>query len=68
MLGQDDIFSKAIIESQLKNVDDQFEQLLKSGIPEESRAYMGMTGFRIRINHHGEVLEVEQPTGIEGDE
>lgn len=68
ILGQDDIFTKAMIESQLKNVDDQFEQLLNTGIPEESRAYMGMTGFKIIINHHGDVLEVEQPSGIEGDE
>jgi hypothetical protein len=61
MLGQDDIFSKALIENQLKNLDQQFDSVLKSGIPEEGRAYMGMMGFRIKINVHGEVLEVNQP-------
>ena len=61
MLGQDDIFSKALIENQLKNLDQQFEAVLKSGIPEEGRAYMGMMGFRVKINVHGEVLEVNQP-------
>jgi hypothetical protein len=61
MLGQDDIFSKALIENQLKNLEQQFESVLKTGIPEEGRAYMGMMGFRIRINVHGEVLEVKQP-------
>lgn len=61
MLGQDDIFSKALIENQLKNLDQQFEAVLKAGIPEEGRAYMGMMGFRVRINLHGEVLEVIQP-------
>jgi hypothetical protein len=61
MLGQDDIFSKALIENQLKNLDQQFDAVLKSGIPEEGRAYMGMMGFRIKINVHGEVLEVNQP-------
>jgi hypothetical protein len=61
MLGQDDIFSRALIENQLKNLDQQFEAVLKTGIPEEGRAYMGMMGFRIRINVHGEVLEVIQP-------
>jgi hypothetical protein len=61
MLGQDDIFSKALIENQLKNLEQQFEAVLKTGIPEEGRAYMGMMGFRIRINMHGEVLEVTQP-------
>jgi hypothetical protein len=61
MLGQDDIFSKALIENQLKNLDQQLDAVLKSGIPEEGRAYMGMMGFRIKINVHGEVLEVNQP-------
>ena len=61
MLGQDDIFSKALIENQLKNIEQQLEAVLKTGIPEEGRAYMGMMGFRVRINVHGEVLEVNQP-------
>jgi hypothetical protein len=61
MLGQDDIFSKALIENQLKNIEQQFEAVLNSGIPEEGRAYMGMMGFRIKINVHGDVLEVNQP-------
>jgi excinuclease UvrABC ATPase subunit len=60
-LGQEDIFSKAIIEKQLKNVDSYLENLLQVGIPEEARAYLGMLGFQIRINVHGEVLEVHQP-------
>jgi hypothetical protein len=69
MLGQDDIFSKAMLETQLKNIENQFDQVLDAGIPEEGRAYLGMTGFRITINVHGEVLNVNQP-GIasEGDE
>ena len=67
MLGQEDPFSRAMIESQLKNIDQQFEALLKTGIPEEMRAYMGMMGFRIRIDMHGEVLEIDQP-GISAPE
>jgi hypothetical protein len=68
MLGQDDIFSRALIENQLKNLDQQFDAVLKSGIPEEGRAYMGMMGFRIRINVHGEVIEVNQPGTIAPDD
>jgi hypothetical protein len=67
MLGQDDIFSMALIASQLKNIDKQFDNLIQRGIPEETRAYMGMMGFRIRINVHGEVLEIEQPGAIDPD-
>ncbi|MFC2042886.1 hypothetical protein ACFLUA_01895 [Chloroflexota bacterium] len=65
MLGQDDIFSMALIASQLKNIDQQFDNLIKRGIPEEARAYMGMMGFSIRINVHGEVLDIEQPGAID---
>lgn len=64
MLGQEDIFSRAIIENQLKNIDQQFDALLVSGIPEEARAFMGMSGFRIKINLHGEVIDIEQPGAI----
>ncbi len=68
MLGQDDIFSRAMIENHLKNIDQQLDQVLNTGIPEEGRAYMGMMGFRIVINVHGEVINVEQPGMIAPDE
>jgi hypothetical protein len=65
MLGQDDIFSKALIENQLKQIDQQFDNLFETGIPEEGRAYMGMMGFKIQINVHGEVIDINQP-GVTG--
>jgi hypothetical protein len=68
MIGQDDVFTKAAIEQQLKNIDKQFDQLLQAGIPEDMRAYLGMSGFKIIINVHGEVLKVEQPGTADGDE
>jgi hypothetical protein len=68
MLGQEDIFSRAIIENQLKNLDEQFEAVLKTGIPADGRAYMGMMGFRVRINVHGDVLEVNQPGVVAPDD
>lgn len=70
MLGQDDPFSKAMIENQLKNIDKQFDALMQTGFPEEMRAYLGMMGFKVVINYHGEVVRVEQPgaSGGEGDE
>lgn len=61
MLGQGDIFSKAFIEQQLKNIDQQFDLLMQQGIPEEGRAYLGMLGFKVVINYHGEVLRIDQP-------
>ena len=70
MLGQDDLFTIAAIQQQLKNMDKQFDQLLQVGLPEDMRAYLGMMGFKIIINMHGEVVRVEQPGAAsdEGDE
>jgi hypothetical protein len=69
MLGTDDIFSKAMLENQLKNIEQQFDNLLKMGIPEESRAFMGMSGFKVVINVHGEVVRLDQPSQAEeGDD
>jgi hypothetical protein len=67
MLGQEDLFSVAAIEQQLKNMDKQFDALLEAGLPEETRAYLGMLGFKIVVDYNGEVLRVEQP-GAMGDE
>ncbi len=68
MTGQDDIFSRAVFLEQLKNIDRQFEQLIEEGLPEDGRAYMGMTGFKIVIDHHGDVVDLEQPGMIAEDE
>jgi hypothetical protein len=68
MLGTEDIFSKAMIESQLKNIDQQFDELMKMGIPEDSRAYMGMLGFKIIINFDGDVIKLDQPAVSGEDE
>ncbi len=67
MLGQEDIFTKAMIEQQLKNMDQNFNALMQQGIPEEGRAYLGMLGFKIVINVHGEVVRIEQPSAPEDD-
>ena len=64
LMGQEDIFTKAAIEKQLENIDEQFDQVIKSGLPEAGRAYLGMSGFKVRINVHGDLLEVQQPGRI----
>jgi hypothetical protein len=67
MLGQDDIFTRAMIEAQLRNMDKQFSALFETGIPEDTQAYLGMMGLRIKINMHGEVIEINQPGMIDPD-
>jgi hypothetical protein len=70
MIGQQDIFSRAAIQNQLKNIDKQFNTLMETGIPQEARTYLAMMGFKVVINVHGEVVRVEQPTMTDegGDE
>lgn len=58
MMGAEDLFSRAIIENQLKHIDKQFDLLFEVGIPEDMRSYLGMTGFKVIVDYHGEVLEV----------
>ena len=61
MMGQDDLFTHAIIQNQLENVDDQKCRILEQGLPEDGRVYLGMLGFKVIVDYHGEVLRVEQP-------
>jgi len=68
MMGQEDIFTKAMIEHQLKNLDQQLDALMQQGIPEEGRAYLGMLGFKVVINYHGEVVKLEQPSAPSDDQ
>ena len=68
MIGQDDVFTKAMIENQLKNMDSQFDAMLEQGLPEEARTYLGMLGFRVVIDVRGEVIRVDQPEAPDPDE
>ena len=67
MLGQEDLFTRAIMLNQVKNMSEQFDKLFETGIPEDALSYLGMLGFRVVINLHGEVLRVDQPSAPEQD-
>ena len=56
-LGKDDLFTKASIDLALKN----FEQGFRQADPEQWRPMLGMLGFRVIVNVHGEVVRVESP-------
>jgi hypothetical protein len=57
MLGRDDLFTKAAIDVSIKNID----QVLERGIPDDARLWLGMMGFRIVVNVHGEVVKFDMP-------
>jgi hypothetical protein len=59
MLGKDDLFTKAAIDAQLRNID--MDQIIATGIPLQAREMLGMLGFRVLINVYGEVIKIDQP-------
>jgi hypothetical protein len=67
VLGQDDLFTKAAIDASLNHLDDGFNQLIAQGLPEGARQYLGLLGFRVVLNYHGEIERIDQP-GVVSDE
>jgi hypothetical protein len=68
MIGNVDLFTHGIIKSQLENLDEQFDHLLEQGIPEDGRVYLGLLGFKIIVNYHGDVIQIEQPAGLSAED
>jgi len=59
LMGQDDLFTKAMVDSTLRNID--LDQVLDHRLPPEARQWLGMMGFQVVIDLHGEVVRVEMP-------
>ena len=58
MVGKDDLFTKAMIDSSIGNMD----QVMEQGLPSDARMMLGMMGFKIVVNVHGEVVNLELPS------
>jgi hypothetical protein len=63
-LGQDDLFTKAAVDSTLRNL--KIDQVLDQGLPLQARQWLGMLGFRIVLDLHGEVVRIDMPAAPEG--
>ncbi len=59
MMGKDDLFTKAAIDSSL----GQMDKIMEQGIPDDARTMLGMMGFKIVINVHGELVDIDMPGG-----
>ncbi|MFC1465943.1 MAG: hypothetical protein ACFLMY_13965 [Candidatus Brachytrichaceae bacterium NZ_4S206] len=68
MLGKDDLFTKVAVDQQIRNLEQHFAQLFEVGIPEQARQYLGMLGFSIVINRHGEVVDLKMPSAPTDEE
>lgn len=66
MIGQEDLFTKAMVDSTLRNID--VDLLLAHELPADVRQWLGMMGFQVVINRHGEIARVDMPgTTADGD-
>ncbi|MFZ1771027.1 MAG: hypothetical protein WAU00_17605 [Caldilinea sp.] len=65
MMGRDDLFTKAAVESTI----DRMEDAVGQPIPEDARQWLGMLGFKIVIDDQGAVIDIQMPAGgiDEGD-
>jgi hypothetical protein len=66
MLGSDDLLTKAAVDASLRNISA--DQIIAQGVPAQARDMLGMLGFRVVINVHGEVIRMDQPTAPEEGE
>ena len=64
MMGKDDLFTKAAVESSI----DHMEEAVGQPIPEDARQWLGMLGFRIVIDFHGDVVDIALPAAATGDD
>jgi len=56
-LGKEDLFTKASIDMALKN----FDQAFRRADPEQWKPWLGMMGFLVVVDMHGEVVRIESP-------
>jgi len=68
MIGRDDLFTKAMLDSSLRNIDRQIDQMSEVGLPEAARAWLGMMGFRVVVDVHGQVVSVNLPAEADDED
>jgi len=64
MMGKDDLFTKAMIDASIQNMD----QVIEHGLREDTRTWLGLFGFRIVVDIHGDVVRTELPAQEAPDE
>ena len=62
MTGKTDLFSMAMFKNQLQNVDKEIDNMLKQAPPPGLVEFLGMAGFKINIDIHGDITQVNMPT------
>ena len=61
MTGKTDLFSMAMFKNQLQNVDKEIDNMLKQAPPPGLAEFLGMAGFKVTIDLHGNITQVNMP-------
>jgi len=67
-VGSDDLFTKAAVEASILQMNENMAKMLEMGLPEETRAWLGLMGFKVVIDIHGDVIDMAMPSGTVSDE
>lgn len=68
MMGNDDLLTVAMLKSAMKDFGNQIDQLFKTGLPIDALKMFGMMGFKFIVNVHGEIVEMNTPSGSDEDD
>lgn len=60
-MGSDDLFTKATVEASINQMGDEMAQLLDHGLPDDARTWLGLMGFKVVVNVHGEIVDINTP-------
>ena len=52
----------------LKPIIPNIDQVMEHGLPDDARTMLGMMGFKIVVNVHGEVVDLEMPGMVAPDD
>ena len=61
MTGKTDLFSMAMFKNQLLNIDKEIESMFRQGPPPGLSEFLGMSGFKVNIDLHGNITNVNMP-------
>ena len=66
LMGQNDLFAKAAVDATIRNAN--VEEVRRQGLPPQARQWLGMLGFKVVIDYHGEVVRIDMPAGPASEE
>lgn len=68
MTGKTDLFSMAMFKNQLLNIDKEIDTLLRQSPPPGLSEFLGLSGFKVNIDLHGNITQVKMPSISEDED